>query len=176
MCFHCVLGSQQSPELPAGHVPHTVPDLPGGADLVRAGHHNALLVLGGHGVQGKHVAVDDVGLHRVQSEVPLRVLHGLAGMVETVELMVIVVLPPVVEEIVVEQRAPHHAPPIHVPAPFFRQADAAKGHRHGMVKAGGTAMLGDRALLIHGRRMQNIPAVFPKHFFCGHIRSPLFCP
>ena len=61
----------------------------------------------------------------------------------------------------VKQCAPHQAPPIHVPAPFLSQTDAAKRHRHGMIVAGGAAVLGDRALLIHGRRTQNITAVFP---------------
>ena len=105
--------------------------------------------------------VDDIRFQGIQSEIPLGVLHGLAGVVEPVEFVVPVVLPPVVEKIVMKQRAPHQTPPIHIPAPFLSQTDAAKRHRHGMIVAGGAAVLGDRALLIHGRRTQNITAVFP---------------
>ena len=105
--------------------------------------------------------VDDIRFQRIQSEIPLGVLHGLAGVVEPVELVIPVVLPPVVEKIVMKQCSPHQTPPIHVPAPFLSQTDAAKRHRHGMIVAGGAAVLGDRALLIHGRRTQNITAVFP---------------
>ena len=105
--------------------------------------------------------VDDIRFQRIQTEIPLGVLHGLAGVIEPVELVIPIVFPPVVEKIVMKQCAPHQTPPIHVPAPFLSQTDAAKRHRHGMIVAGGAAVLGDRALLIHGRRTQNITAVFP---------------
>lgn len=111
------------------------------AALIHHTHQQGLPAAGRRKGQGEHVMLDNVRLNRIDGDILPGVAKGPVGMVKAVELMAFVALMPVVEKIVVEQRAADQTLPVTGEPQKLNQFQAEIGHSQTMQQHSGVPVL-----------------------------------
>ena len=133
------------------------------AQLVRKAYQQPLAKARRYRRKREHVPVNDIALYAVQVESPLRVAQCPARMPEPVQPVRRVGIVPVVQEKVVQQRAAHHAAPIHAYAQPLGQPKAHAGdvYRMGVTRRG--AVLHEYMFELHFAGREYVAAMLEKY-------------
>ncbi len=117
-----------------------------GAPLIGRTYDGTFDVPGRDQRKREHVLSDDVLFYIVKIEIPVGVPKCPAGMRKTVKPVVFVLLMPVIEEIIVEERSSYKALPVDflMKDLLDRSGDKERelGNRNGMLEYGGRPVLG----------------------------------